>query len=180
MENKNVWKIFLKGKKSVLLLFALAVVSSTLYAIYLEKNGQLHLEYVESYLGESNLKNGSDLESLLAIWGSYFKKYLLVWLLGSVVFLSPIVVAYVFMNGFAYGFSMASMYLVYGKEGVFMAGHLFVVQGLLFMVLLLKLTERIFKKNELFYSADEQGYLSYLLGGVFGCVVISLIEFVIS
>lgn len=179
MNNQNTWKIIFKGRKSVLLLCALAMISSTLYAIYLKQHHQLDMTYVNSYVVESVAGSKIlDVKYLVVVYMSYIKRYLIIWLLGLVSFLTPLAMLGIFVNNFAYGFSIAAMYLSYGKEGLWMCAHLFVIQGVLFMVLLLKLAEGINDKNQMLGMEGSKSYGVYFFGGVIGCLGIALVELI--
>ena len=176
MNNKNRWKDFFKERGSVLLLFALAIVSSTLYAIYLKQNQRLELGYLEQYLHDSSVSMKLDIKCGIQIFIGYYKKYLIVWMLGLVSFLTPIVVVGTFLEVFAYGFSIATLYLGYGKEGVLIASCLFVLQGVIINVLLLELLNGILKKNQIFNVHVPKNYGLYLIEGGVGCILVVLVE----
>ncbi|MBE6021724.1 MAG: hypothetical protein E7231_00665 [Cellulosilyticum sp.] len=180
MNNQKTWKEILESKKSVLLLLVLAIVSSTLYAIYLKQHQQMDLTYLEQYLKESDLYIALDLKSISQVFISYFKRYVIVWLMGGIVFLAPAAIGISFMELFAYGFSMTSLYLEYGIKGVWMAGGLFLLQGTVFCVLLLEIVEVILKRKQFFSTEITKSYGVYLLKGVSGCVLVVLLEIIVT
>lgn len=180
MENQNRWKDFFSSKKSVLLLLLVAIVSSTLYAIYLKQKHCLDVSYIGQYWGASGSWDGLDVEKGMQVYWIYLKKYLIVWLFGTVSFLWPMVIGITFFDIFAYGFSVTALYLNYGKSGILIAGKLFMIQGIILTVLLLELLDYIIKKNQVFHSITIRSYMLYLVLGGIGCGIIALNEVLIN
>jgi len=180
MNNQKTWKEILGSKKSVFLLLVLAIVSSTLYAIYLNQHQQMDLAYLEEYLKGSDQYIALDLQSISQVFMTYFKRYLIVWLVGGVAFLAPIAIGISFMELFAYGFSMTSLYLQYGIKGIYIAGSLFILQGVVFCVLLLEIVEIILKRKHFFGTERTKSYGGYLLKGAIGCVLVVLLEIIVT
>lgn len=179
MNDQEKWRQFIRDKKSVLLLFGLAMVSSALYAIYLKKTGGLNAKYIESYLQDTNGMSQKDFFAYLRIFISYYSKYLITWGIGVMTFLSPLAICLIFAELFTYGFSLTMMYLCYGWNGLFLATHLFVIQGILFTVQLLILGDWIMKKSRLYQEVKKEKYgLLVLYGGV-GCSVIAMVEYLL-
>ena len=180
MSNQNEWKTFLKAKGSVLLLFAVAIIGGTLYAIYLKQNHALDMDYIQNYLVDSKSDEGIVFESSLITFITYFKKYAIIWFLGIVSFTGPIAIVGALVNIFGYGFSVAALYLVYGTSGLLMAGQLFMIQGIVFAVLLLELINFIMRKNDISISGASGNYGICLLSGGLGCALITGWEMVLN
>lgn len=180
MEKREAVLDFIKTKKSVLLLLGLAIVSSTLYAISLKQGHKMNLDYLEQYIKESQLHNHLDLKTACFIFGAYFKKYGLVWILGAIHFLWPLAIGLAFFHIFTYGFSVTAVYLSFGGQGILMSFGLFMIQGIILAVLLLDLSEGIMRKNNLFENDIQPSYYQYLLKGLVGCLIITFIEVVLT
>lgn len=180
MDKLEVVKEFIKTKKSVLLLLGLAIVSSTLYAISLKQGHKMNLSYLEQYMKESHVHNNLDLKMACLIFGNYLKKYGLVWLIGAIHFLWPLAIGLAFFHIFTYGFSIAAVYLSFGGTGLLMGLSLFMIQGVLLTVLLLDLAEGIWKKNNILEEILNSNYYFYLLKGILGCLIITLIEILLT
>lgn len=180
MEKREAVLAFIKAKKSVLLLLGLAIVSSTLYAISLKQGHKMNLDYLEQYIKESHLHNHLDLKAAFLIFGTYFKKYGLIWIVGAIHFLWPVAIGLAFFHLFTYGFSVAAVYLSFGASGILMALSLFMIQGIILAVLLLDLAEGILKKNNIFEEYIHPSYYYYLLKGLVGCLIITFIEVLLT
>lgn len=180
MENQSGWRDFVSNKKSVLLLLVAAVISSALYAIYLQQRGELDTSYISTYWQEGEVEKNFNLHIGLEIYWFYLKKYLIVWLLGLIRFFIPIAVGVVFFDLFTYGFSIATMCLNYGRVGMFVAGEMFLLQGVILSVLLLELLDEALKRNQVFSINGKTNYIFRLIVGGIGCAVIMLIEIFIK
>lgn len=179
MNNQGKWREFVRDKKSVLLLFAFAMVSSTLYAIYLKKTGDLNSAYIENYLQDTDGVMERDFMSYVRIFCNYYSRYLIAWGMGMVTFFSPLALCFIFGELFSYGFSLTMMYLNYGWNGLFLVAHLFMVQGVLFLVQLLVLGDWIIKKAQMYQDIKKQQYGMLLIYGGVGCGVIAAIEYLL-
>ena len=68
MENQSGWRDFVSNKKSVLLLLVAAVISSALYAIYLQQRGELDTSYISTYWQEGEVEKNFNLHIGLEIY----------------------------------------------------------------------------------------------------------------
>lgn len=176
MNNQNEWKEFFKIRKGVLLLYAVAIIAGTLYAVYLKKNGGIDVGYVQEYLVDSRGQKEMVLEEGIITYIFYFKKYAIVWLLGLISFLLPLVIILAGVNIFEYGFVLTSIYLTFGRSGFIIASRLFVFQGILLMIMLLELVRFVIKRNHIFIAGNMKNYITYLISGAIGCGVITFFE----
>lgn len=177
-DEQGEWKVFLSSKKSVLFLLFLAIISSVLYVIYLEHMNQLPNEYLEKYLDRVDLS--WSLDSFLAIFFAYFKRYLLVWLFGLVTFMIPIGIVLTYIYIFSYGFSVSWLYVALGIKGMAQAGLVFGTQGIIMTGCLLFLLDRILRKIRVFEEETLAKYSFLLLIGCIGCVVITSLEMILN
>ena len=157
------WKEFFKTKKSVLFLFALAIVSSTLYVIYLKHTEQLSTGTLQQYLMHSETK--FEMRHFISVFGVYFKRCMLVWIMGLFVFMTPLCFGLVFLYIFSYGFSIASLYICFGMKGILMGLLTFGVQCILMVSYLLHLEACILKKNQVFGEMERKIYPTFILLG---------------
>lgn len=168
------WKEFFKTKKSVLFLLALAIVSSTLYVIYLEYTKQLSKEMLQHYLMQKEISFG--MKHFVAVFIVYLKRCLLVWFLGLFTILTPICFLLVFVYIFSYGFSIASFYVCFGLQGIWMGGLIFGIQCVVIVSYLLYLENRILKKKQVFGEIGQKSYLFFGLMGVGAALMTALME----
>ncbi len=97
-----------------------------------------------------------------------------------VSFVAPLAVSVAMLNVFEYGFATSALYLTFGKNGILIAGQLFVVQGILMIALLLELIGGIIRKNHIFGTEEISGYGTYFISGVIGCLFITCCEIVLA
>ena len=176
IQKSNRQCIFFREHRSVLLLLFVAIVSSTLYAIYVKEhqgdNVQLVLEGI--------LKSDTSLEAksyqILEVFVNYFKRYMIVWLLGVSGILLPVGIGVTFLNLFAYGFSMTTFYVFYGLEGIQTVFLNFGLQGVLFCTLLLKLSEYFLQAKQKNTMKLKNEFI-VLIYGIAGCLIITIMEF---
>lgn len=168
------WKEFFKTKKSVLLLLALAIVSSTLYVIYLKHSEQLSPGTLQQYLGQSEEK--FEIQYLISVFGVYFKRCMLVWVMGLFVLMTPLCLVLVFLYTFSYGFSIASLYVCFGVKGILTGIVTFGIQCVLMVSYLLHLEACILKKNQVFEEMARKNYPTFILIGAGVALVATLGE----
>ena len=167
------WKEFFKSKKSVLLLFVLTIVGSTLYVVYLKKTGQLSKQMLEHYVIQEEMS--FEMKHLLWVFMGYLKKCLLVWFLGGVNFLIPLSFLLAFLYTFSYGFSITALYVSFGLQGIEISIFTFALQGILMISYLTFLESHILKRLQIF---KEGGQKNYMLFGVVGLGVAFLMTLV--
>lgn len=157
------WKEFFKTKKSVLFLLALAIVSSTLYVIYLKHTEQLSTGTLQQYL----MKSEAEFETryLIRVFVVYFKRCMLVWIMGLFVLMTPLCFALVFLYVFSYSFSIASLYVCFGMKGIVTGMLTFGIQCVLMVSYLLHLEACILKKNQVFGEVERKNYPTFILLG---------------
>lgn len=172
--NREEWKTFFKAKKSVLLLLVLAIVSSTLYVVYLERTNQLPKEMLEYYLVHKGAK--FETKYFITVFGTYFKRCMFVWLMGLFTFLTPVCLMLVFLYVFSYGFSIASLYICFGFRGLLTGGLVFGIQCMIMVSYLLHLEDCILKKNRIVEEIIPQNYLSFILIGAGVALITTLVE----
>lgn len=168
------WKEFFKIKRSVLFLLALAIVSSTLYVIYLEHTKQLSKEMLQYYVMQKEMP--FEMRHFLAVFVVYFKRCLLVWFLGLFAILTPLSLLMVFVYIFSYGFSITSLYVCFGLEGLWMGMLTFGVQCVVMVSYLLHLEDCILKKKHLFGEITQKSYLLFILMGIGIAFITALVE----
>ncbi len=172
--SREEWKAFFKTRKSVLLLLVLAIVSSTLYVIYLERTQQLSKEIIKQYLVQKETQ--FEVKYFITVFGIYFKRCMLVWLMGLFTFLIPLCFVLVFLYIFSYGFSIASFYVCFGFQGIWMGMLIFGVQCVIMVSYLLHLEDYILKKNQVFKEMATKSYLSFLFIGIGVVLITALVE----
>jgi len=175
--SREEWKEFFKTKKSVLVLLALAIVSSTLYVIYLERTRQLSKEMIEHYLIQKEVQ--FEAKHFITVFGVYFKRCMLVWVMGLFVFLSPLCLVLVFVYVFSYGFSIASLYVCFGFRGMWMGVITFGIQCMVMVSYLLHVEDFILKKSRVFEEMVPKSYLTYILIGSGAAFMTTLAEVLI-
>ena len=168
------WKEFFKIKRSVLFLLALAIVSSTLYVIYLENTKQLSSEMLQHYLMKKEIV--FEMKHFTTVFVVYLKRCLLVWFLGVFTILTPLCFLLVFVYTFSYGFSIASFYVCFGLKGMWMAGLTFGIQCVVMVSYLLYLQDCILKKKQVFGEVGQKSYLFLGLMGVGAALMTAFIE----
>ena len=168
------WKEFFKVRKSVLFLLALAIVSSTLYVIYLDYTKQLSKEILEHYLIQEEMK--FEMRHFITASVIYFKRCTLVWALGLFTVLTPLCLMLVFIYIFSYGFSIASLYVCFGLQGMWMGMLTFGIQGIIMLSYLLYLEDCILKKNQVFGERVQKSYPTFILKGMGIALIAALVE----
>lgn len=168
------WKEFFKTKKSVLFLLALAIVSSTLYVIYLEHTKQLSKEMLQHYLMQKEMQ--FEVRHFVSVFGVYFKRCLIVWFLGVFTLLTPLCFMLVFMYIFSYGFAIASLYVCFGFQGLWMGVLTFGIQCVIMASYLLHLEDCILKKNQVFGEMARKSYPIFILIGAGAAIITTLVE----
>lgn len=168
------WNECFKIKKSVLFLFVLTIVSSTLYVVYLEQMGQLSKEMLQQYV----IQKGMPFETkyFLGVFIGYLKKCILVWFLGWFSFFAPLSFVMAFIYIFSYGFSITSLYIGFGLEGVGISLLTFGIQGILMVSYLLYLEDHILKRIQVFKQAEETSYIKAGVIGIGVAFLITIIE----
>lgn len=167
---KDEWdcKTNSKNKKSVLLLFFASIICSTLYAVFLYNIGQSPVESSLSYLRNGETIEKISLGKIVFTFIIYIKRYFVIWIISSIQLLWPIGFILAFFEVFSYGFTLANMYLYEGWQGIINAVQLFLIQGVIFSVLLLELLSEPNKKTSICWRN--------LLTGSAGCLLITVIE----
>lgn len=168
------WKEFFKMKKSVLFLFVLTIVSSTLYVIYLEQMGQLSKEMLQHYVVQKEIP--FEMSYFLAVFMGYLKKFLLVWFLGWFSFSVPLSFLMIYIYIFSYGFSITSLYIGFGLQGIGISILSFGVAGMMVISYMLYLADYLVKKKQSFEEITQQSYLFLGLIGVGIVWMVSLVE----
>lgn len=172
------WRTFFKLEIGVLILFVFAMISSTLYAIYLLKNNQLPNQYLSEYL-EVTADTWS-MHHWLFVFMTYFKRCALVWLMGLFTFMVPFGLALVFIYIFSYGFSITWVVVNFGIYGVGKSIVSFGIQGILMAAFLLCLSSAMIEKNKVFNEEIRMSYPMYLILGAMVCLVVSIAECLIG
>lgn len=172
------WKNFFESKRSVLLLLLIAIVSSTLYVVYLERTQQLPYDYLNNYL--KNQDKRWEIQYFITVFFKYFKKCLWIWLLGVFTFMIPISIALVYVYIFSYGFSIAWLYVAYGLQGLRTGWLLFGGQGVLMSVCLLCLVSDILQTKHVFGQKEGLKYFVYILRAGAVCGVVTLLEMIVN
>lgn len=176
--SQEEWKSFLKLQKDVLILFLFAMVSSSIYAIYLLRNNQLPSGYLAEYLfdgtGDFNIKH------VLLVFLMYFKRCMLVWIMGIFSFMVPFALCLVYLYIFAYGFSITWLLVSFGIRGIGVGIMNFGIQGILMIGFLLYLSSAILEKNKVFDEGIRVSYPIYLLLGVVISLIVSIVECLIG
>ena len=167
-------KEFFEMKKSVLLLFVLTIVSSTLYVVYLKYTGQFSKEMLDQYVMQKELL--FEMRYFLGVFIGYLKKCLLIWILGGFSFLVPLSFIVAFIYVFSYGFSIASLYVCFGLQGLCMGGVTFGIQCMLIVSYLLCLEDCMLKRKEMFSDVTQNSYLLLGLIEVLVAVLATLVE----
>lgn len=160
-----------KNNKIVLLLFFISIVCSTLYAIYLYNVGQLPVENSLSYLRYGETIEKISLGKIAFTFITYMKRYFAIWVVSIIQLLWPIGFALACFEVFSYGFILANMYLYEGWQGIINAVQFFLVQGVIFSVLLVKLLSESYRRTSRCWQN--------LLIGCVGCLIITLVELIL-
>lgn len=171
------WKAFFRSKRSVLFLLFLAIVSSTLYVVYLQRTGELPNGYLTSYLTKEAIP--FEIRDFIIVFFRYFKRYLLIWLFGCFNFLVPVslVLAYIYI--FSYGFSMTWLYIMLGMNGMWTGVITFGLQGLIMITFILYLIEAILNKSHVFGEEKGVKYSGYLVVSSLVCCLVTFWEMLI-
>lgn len=176
MESQESLKLFLKNRSGVLLLFGLSLIGGTLCAILLEHMNQIKWKEIEDYLAYCQGVNELGISSIVQVFFTYFKRFLMIWLLSGIAFLVPIAMGMIFLEVSVYSFALTSLYIYYGGAGIVIAGKLFLLQAILMIVLLLDLANYLFKRSRVFDQGKMNTYGYCLAKGLGGCLVVTVLE----
>lgn len=168
------WKTFFKLQKGILLLFIFAMVSSSLYAIYLLKNNQLPNQYLSEYLAAGSSTWST--RHWLFVFIMYFKRCLIVWFMGLFTVMVPFGLCLVYIYIFSYGFSITWLLVNFGVNGIGRSIASFGIQGILMIGFLLCLSSVMVEKNKVFSEQIRASYPFYLILGLGVCIVIATAE----
>ena len=175
MNNQEKWKEFWVGKRSVLLLYVLALVSSTLSATYTYRHQMVDMTGIDQYIFSPVLQKLGLYDSVHIFW-FYFRRYLCIWILGEISILFPVALGGTFLIVFAYGYAVVCLYIKYAGMGILLSAKLFVPQGVILCVLLLQLCAYQLRRRQLFHKKFQSECIKYLIAGTLGCLGITFTE----
>lgn len=175
MDNQEKWKGFWVAKRSVLLLYVFALVSSTLSAAYTYRWQMVDMSEIDHYIFSPILQEIGAYDIIHTFW-FYFRRYLYIWLLGEISLLLPLALVGTFLIVFAYGYSIVCLYIKYAAMGILLSVKLFILQGVILCALLLQLCDYQLRRRGLFYKEFQSEYIKHLIAGALGCLGITFVE----
>lgn len=152
IEDQSV--LIVKEEYVGILILLCAMITSSIYALYLEQNNIQSFQVLYNWMIQ---KNSKDI-TLECIFMSYSKRLLLLWGLGWIGGVLSIGVLFCMM--FAYGFTNASLIMIFGLKG---AGFAFLCYGIQAIIILEFGMILIQKSQKLLKEKGRENQKEYLL-----------------
>lgn len=182
MNKQGTWNVFVKKYSCVLMLLGVAITCGTFYAIYQYKCQGVDEVILREYLESSSNETEFFLNECIESFWNYYYKFLMIWALGKVNYLLPVTLIATFLNILAYSYAIACVYIYYGMDGMLISMRLFIFQGMILNMLLLKLNLYQIKQCHIIKGQHmiKEDYRTVkwrlLIEGALGSVLITVVE----
>lgn len=176
MNNQETWKAFIKKYSWVLMLLGLAIICGTFCAIYQYEHQMLDWMILGRYLESSSDKTEFVWYEYIEGFWNYYYKFLVIWVLGEVDYLLPVALGGTFLSILAYSYAIVCIYIYYGMYGMLISMKLFVFQGVVLNMLLLRLNLCQIKRCQTLEDNNTTVKWSCLIEGAIGSILITIVE----
>lgn len=167
---------FLTKDTLVVALFVLAIITGSLYALYIKDKDTAVFLVLNNYILSENKETLVSQKFITGLLG-YAKQLLLIWTFGLFRFSVPLSMAVLYGMVFSYAFTTSCMVLIYGIKGLGVAVIVYGLQALIMITIGLYLAiMSIRRKDDLRRANTLSTYLFEALPIIAGSSVVVLLD----
>lgn len=160
-------------RKSILLLFGGMIIVSILFCVFLSINHALPIHSIEEYFYVGD--EYKNLNYFITVFIKYFKKYMIIYIVGSISVLLPLSILIFCVETFSYGFCITYFYILFGGLGLRKAIGSFGVQSLMLELLLIWIISRLIGAKETEKREIKDRVVEWIVG-VTVCLLMAFYE----
>ncbi|WP_069997445.1 hypothetical protein [Cellulosilyticum sp. I15G10I2] len=132
----------------VVALFILAIISGSVYALYIKDRDSSVFLMLNNYI-LLDAKTSFQIEKVLSSIYGYFKQLIVIWLFGLFAFTLPLSLGAFFIMVFSYAFTTTCIILIYGIKGLMVAVFAYGLQAIIMLAIAMYLGISSIRKSSL-------------------------------
>ncbi len=130
----------------VIVVFVLAVISGSIYALYIKDRDSTVFLMLNNYI-LLDAKISFQVEKVLGSIYGYFKQLVVIWLFGFFSLTLPLSIGAFFIMVFSYAFTTTCIILIYGLKGLMVAVFAYGLQAIIMLAVAMYLAISSLRKN---------------------------------